>query len=354
VLKDFPAFSSTPTYSSFYHQSPEHDLTFEICGHGHASKHACNHVAAINLVAAVCGFVVLSFQVHDDDEETLNTPTPIQMFWHLAETPAKRSAPWARSLVWRGSVGLLMTCALACRDLLVPALVLGGTAMALAGADTAQDIVLNSLAAGFIFDLDGNLYRWVFARRHADRYQSENFVLPALVSNDADVVRHWDAFTGRVRCSLYVLNIALCLLFYVIHISPGTKEWPRPTSNDYFWLQLYLHARVLCFVAAQVYMRAKSHLFLTNRPDIVKYLVIFTVGGVGQSYFAHQLVFYGLVSGFGSLSTFYVPRGSPMEGCLMETMTDCEFPVRSFDLAGNHTQPGPSYTYDAWYGSNRW
>jgi len=281
------------------------------------------------------------------------------MFWHLQQEPAKGSAPWARSFVWRGSVAVLMTGILACRDLLVPALALGGTAMALAGADTAQDVVLNSLAAGFIFDLDGNFYRWVIAKKRQDEYQSDTIVLSALVTNDDGVSRQWNSSTNIMGSCLYVVNLALCFLFYVMQVSPGTDSWPRPAANFYFFVQMYMHGRVLCFLAFQIYVRRRSHIFLNGRASssetkreptemtFLKYLLAI-VSCLGQSYFTQHVMFYGFAD-FGSLTTFYVGAGSPMEACLMGTAdgADCAFPVPMF--APNHTVSS-DYTYETWYG----
>ena len=118
---------------------------------GSNSNDECVRLPLINFLASICGLILLGFEAFDEEVESLVVPCPALLFFN----PTFRNRwPGIGGVAWRIFSCALQQLAWVSRFLFVPVMVHAGAAFALVGSMDAQAVVLNSLAAGFIFHLD--------------------------------------------------------------------------------------------------------------------------------------------------------------------------------------------------------
>jgi len=146
---------------------------------------------------------------------TLLTTCPVEILCLPRSKFDKRPDP-PRSLVYWTVQTLnctLLMVAWCCRALLLPILGGLGTAQAFAGSSSAQDIVLNSVAIGFVYELDDVLYQTLLPERTRKAYEQKpplaTSPLSDFVPNGQMVVTlyTWLAFIVDVGVSLYAYNL---------------------------------------------------------------------------------------------------------------------------------------------------
>jgi hypothetical protein len=114
----------------------------------------------LNVILSVCAVVLLAVYLKNDNEGTLVTVCPLEM---LCLPQAGGGAPHVfahgpLSVAWRLVVVLLAQITWCLRALLIPVLAGYGTVGAMLNSNNGQDIVLNSVAIGFVLELDEFLY----------------------------------------------------------------------------------------------------------------------------------------------------------------------------------------------------
>lgn len=150
-----------------------------------------SNLTRINLMTSLCSLSLLALLLKQDHEGTLLTTAPLQQLMlgdgdHLlpdAERVAKEAEEVerskGRSALERGArrVGrvlllLFLQAILLTRALILPLYAAFGAAGNFAGATDAQEIVLNSVAIGFVFELDDQLYEWLLSKDRREEFES--------------------------------------------------------------------------------------------------------------------------------------------------------------------------------------
>ena len=165
-----------------------------------------NTVAGIGIpvvvrVAASIGVVLLVTITRSEDMETLQTPFPLAIVICHPEI--------LRKSIWRVvPLAFILFCWMV-RALLVPVSLCLGGAFALASSDNAQEIVLNSVAAGFLLDLDSMAYALLVGVRRREQYEASKPPPGCpLVTDGTDVVIEvysWLVWAPGVFFSLFFL-----------------------------------------------------------------------------------------------------------------------------------------------------
>jgi len=111
-------------------------------------------VPAINIIAGLIGIFLLCLEMYKDNTTTLMHPPPCILFQRVVFAEGLS----LKTRVWRAFSVSLMHIAWTIRALFVPAAAGLGTSYALGNADKLIDLVLNSIAVAFIFDIDESMY----------------------------------------------------------------------------------------------------------------------------------------------------------------------------------------------------
>lgn len=123
-------------------------------------------VPTINLVTSLCSFFLLSLFARQDAQGSLLSVCPLELlfFDSAARTSHEAKVGEPPSTVAWAVRCLYMQMFWTVRAAVVPTYCLLGSAFLLANADNAVDIVLNSVAASFILELDDALYQLLPAK----------------------------------------------------------------------------------------------------------------------------------------------------------------------------------------------
>lgn len=115
-------------------------------------------------LAALIGVLLLVSITRSEDVETLQTPFPLAIVIFHPHV--------LRKSIWRVVPLVFILFCWMLRALWVPLCLNLGVAFALASSGNAQDIVINSIAAGFLFDLDSMAYTILVSVRHRAEYEA--------------------------------------------------------------------------------------------------------------------------------------------------------------------------------------
>ena len=125
----------------------------------------------VNLLCSLCSLALLALLMKNDNEGTLLTTPPLQLLLlgdgeHLLNEAERNSRRETSSIKGTGGglksiatrvfhviLCLLLHALMWCRALLMPMYAAFGAAGNFAGSSSAQDIVLNSVAIGFVFEV---------------------------------------------------------------------------------------------------------------------------------------------------------------------------------------------------------
>jgi len=142
------------------------------------------HVSTLNCIASVCAIVLLGIYLKNDNEGTLITVCPLEL---LCLPRAKGAMPHVFSGGPLSTIGRLLAVltAQACwtvRALLVPVLAGYGTVGAMLNSQNGQDIVLNSVAIGFVLELDEFIYDNLLGKGVKQRYEEQTLPPTSVLS----------------------------------------------------------------------------------------------------------------------------------------------------------------------------
>lgn len=102
------------------------------------------------IASFIAAVLLVSGPLHEDVLQTLTSPQPVDRILFRKDASSVDRSRWVREL----SLVLPLQMAWALRNFFLPGCAAMGTAFALASADSAVDIVLNSVAVGFLFELE--------------------------------------------------------------------------------------------------------------------------------------------------------------------------------------------------------
>jgi len=243
----------------------------------------------LNVILSVCAVVLLAVYLKNDNEGTLVTVCPLEM---LCLPQAGGGAPHVfahgpLSVAWRLVVVLLAQITWCLRALLMPVLAGYGTVGAMLNASNGQDIVLNSVAIGFVLELDEFLYDNLLGKATHEYHQK--FALPAT----APLAVQGGSSIATVHAKLiYVLDLVLLLhAFFTEVYDPSHIDLPTMVEVDIrrrydrFRIHIMMRATMLALAQGHLAMagakvRQMSRLSLVPHVFILMALMIASAAGI--------------------------------------------------------------------------
>ena len=224
----YPAFFNAVAVSNFYQ-----------------GKNVQHSVPAVNFVAsAIAMFLLATGPLRSDALQTFFASQPVD---RLLFRKAASHVHWSR---WLCDVLLAvpLQCAWLIRSVLAPTMAALGTANAMASADSAVDIVLNSVAVGFIFELDDVMYPMMLNFERRKKYEGS----PPDVGSPL-VVPGSPILCERYATLLCAFDIGLMAISYC--------EWSLPDLDlPANWQKGYWQIATLMWLRGGVYAAASAHL----------------------------------------------------------------------------------------------
>jgi len=178
------------------------------------------YAPVINLLCVVCAFVLLIFIIKEDNLGTLFSGCPLEVlvFWGGAQTSQKETpslTPLA-VCVLRGACVILVSIicfVLWCvRSFILGPCCIYALANNFAITEDAFDIVLNSVAVGFIFELDEVLYKQILPGAKRTAYETRMAHAPRPTS--ATVVPGTSLPLALTTNSVYVIDLVIGLTMW--------------------------------------------------------------------------------------------------------------------------------------------
>jgi len=124
-------------------------------------------VPSINLLCSFASIGMLCFYMRDDNLETMMAGHPIDhLIW------SSRGDWKNKSGLWRLAAAVPLQFCYSMRAILLPVLAGTGSAYAFAASSNAQDIVLNSVAIAFVFELDEMAYDWLLGPQQRSAFET--------------------------------------------------------------------------------------------------------------------------------------------------------------------------------------
>jgi len=136
-------------------------------------------VPSINILAATVGIWLLGLAIYKDNCVTMLTQPPLLLLPSLMSGKGLDHMELTlRTRLWRIFACCLMHLAWTIRALFLPAAAGLGTAYALGNADNLLDLVLNSIAVAFIFEVDEMMYHALILPHIQKEYKEELTRMP--------------------------------------------------------------------------------------------------------------------------------------------------------------------------------
>ena len=168
-------------------------------------------IVMLNCVAAVCAILLLGVYLKADNEGTLGTVCPLELLC-LPRAGGEQAHAWSGgplSACWRVGVIFVAQVCWCIRTLLVPALAGMGTVGAMLNSQNGQDIVLNSVAVGFVLELDEFIYANILGKRVKLKHEARQ-----LPSTSALAIPSGSSTATVYANLIYLLDITFLLLAY--------------------------------------------------------------------------------------------------------------------------------------------
>ena len=237
--------SSLPTYTSsvgvlnFYH--------------GKTVVLEDDHQPAINFISALLAlFLLAAGPLRDDVVQTFLTPQPIDRLLYRKGASAMSRSEWCRDLL----LVLPMQFAWLCRSLIAPTFAALGTAIAMSNAGSAVDIVLNSVAIGFIFELDDALYS-VFLNNKARRaFENSEPDLSSPLACDGSA-----SVCSRYSWLVFLADSFVMVVCYMSQSFPTEVKTHMPT----YWEEITFQTQLLMWLRAGVFAAVSLHMTIRAR-----------------------------------------------------------------------------------------
>ena len=130
------------------------------------------YVPFINAVCSIISLAYLALLAKNDSEGTLLTCCPLELI--CLPTPGDELRKWATPLqrALRIVLCLLLQFHWCCRTLLLPVLAGMGTSSIFTSSKRTQDIVLNSAAIAFVFELDEFFYATLLSKLQRESFEA--------------------------------------------------------------------------------------------------------------------------------------------------------------------------------------
>ena len=228
-------------------------------------------VPTINLLASLVSLVLLALIMKNDTRDTLLTTCPLEPLFlpgsahadapcggdgvegslpGAAASRARRSrSRCRRAMAAAGRCALCVGLQVAwcSRVLLLPVLGALGTAQAFTASTSAKDIVLDSVAIGFVFELDDFLYTAAIPTAAREKYENRppRRTSPLAAESAAGASPRQQRLIGKYCWLTFVLDVTMPSYFYLkwMEILPGSVAAFKATYLHYDLVRPYVMVR---------------------------------------------------------------------------------------------------------------
>lgn len=257
-------------------------------------------VSNLNCIASFVAIVLLGIYLKNDNEGTLITICPMEL---LCVPRAGGHAPHVfgggmLSVLWRLPIVLTAQACWCIRALLVPVLAGYGTVGAMLNSQNGQDIVLNSVAIGFVLELDEFIYDNLLGKQVKTRYEEKTLPPTAALATP----------NGSAIATIYANVIYLTDLIFLLYAF--FEEIYKPahliieTMVEVDIARRYDRLRTCIMVRASLLALAQAHLALDGararkrtKTQLLLPLAVMMVLIVGTVAFMYTFVLAGLLDG---------------------------------------------------------
>jgi len=250
-----------------------------------------------------------------DNLVTLVYPAPLSILVHSAFGGKRMD-------VWFVVSHLFMHLVWIIRSFFLPIAAALGTANLMSTANTAVDVVLNSVAVAFVFDLDELAYESLISRRCKKEYLASPSRLPPMLQPTAQKL---DSNFG-LAWICYVVDLTFVIVVYLYAVF----QWPFRTSpqfddaNQKLLFALYCGARGVLWAIIHIYrvLQAMRRMRRANKPTgppaaLAVRLLLGVAIYICSGLIAYAICWEGLHPSLGSISGLAaVLHGSPLHECL--------------------------------------
>jgi len=172
-----------------------------------------------NVVTSVCSILLMGFVLKVDNESVMQTICPLEAILDrlvpsAADAPAEQPGPLGPRCA---DAMLVLKCSLLQLFYSIRAAVLGplcmlGSAYIFAEADTALENVMNSVAVGFIFELDDVLYEQLISLPMREAFEAKMAALPG--PSSPQVVPGGRLVVSICTCLIFIVDFTIAMLSY--------------------------------------------------------------------------------------------------------------------------------------------
>ena len=286
TLATVPGFKSNIRPAEFYYIQPlpgvgvpgglDRTFRFSCDGEDGLASDSCEWLPRFNVLASIAAICLLAAgPILGDDQQTLLGMQPVDhLLFDERLGNYARSQPYQRTLLlilWRLGVALVLQVCWGARVLLLPAFALFGTAISLADADSTFDIVLNSIAIGFVFEIDDMLYEAIIPFRKRSRYEAGKTqkVVCAAFSAPGSVKVRW-----KYVWVLLLVSLILAVDAYFMQITSLNQGAYGHYVYYRVALMVVLRAAVLGAATLHTHMRAHSAYVASFRAKVNAVIII--------------------------------------------------------------------------------
>jgi len=318
-----------------------------------------NAVPTINVICSVVGLLLLAQVMHTDTVVNLHSAPPLVLLCYLlvdsnparsecerskttpagaGSAPPQKARDAPRVGPWQVFACILLQFAWIVRCLYMPVAIALGTALSLASANSAQDVVMNAVAVGFLFDLDAMAYEGLVPPKIKEDYQTR--CISALPTRAIQATKDTN-FLWSYLCGL--TDMAFMTGLYVIQAWALAVD--QPYQNEYWFFSAYLYVRGGFFglmhvrgVLAYLWVHKGSVTWRQGAVQIAGMLV-----GVLISCFGSGAAAWNLQRWLGwYLGAYTALPGSALEACLNDLMPTSECsPNNAMFINSWRTPPAP-------------
>jgi len=217
-------------------------------------------VSMLNCIASVCAIVLLGIYLKNDNEGTLITVCPLELLC-LPRAGGKAPHVFCGSPLgacWRVVAVLIAQACWTIRALLVPVLAGYGTVGAMLNSQNGQDIVLNSVAIGFVLELDEFIYDNLLGKTVRQRYEEQ-----ALPPTSPLALATGGAISTVYANLIYLLDLAFLLAAFFEEIY-DPAHLVLETMVEVDLARRYDRLRICIMVRASALAIAQGHLAMAS------------------------------------------------------------------------------------------
>lgn len=297
-------------------------------------------VPTINVLASGVAMFLLTLVLSSDALETLLTPHPIVgviMSHDRSQTVQRHLSPIDVVLA------MFLHIIWAVRAIFMPAMAAVGTAMAMASANDSVEIVLNSVAIGFVFELDNVMYPILITSNDRNAYEAS-----APAAGTPLAVGGSPTVAGRYGSLLTLFQLTTMTFIYAARSFPAILKRVEYSADTYWQLLNLFMAQSTVFVLAIAHLQLRGSMRIRSSTVMARDVLLWTAGllliaavFVASGIFIF-ILYQFLVHYLGYLATSCADAGSQFAICLGNLV-----PTEECALADGYLSrvaPGSNYT----------